>query len=178
MVTRWDDIDRSFAVMDELRRRMAGLFGDVDAGFGGAAFEPALWAPFSVTWPRINLHDGGADFTVFAEVPGMTEKDVRISVNQDVLTVEGERRVQPPEGYTVHRQERPSLQFARSFTLPAEVQADKAEATIRSGMLHITLPKVPEAQPRQITVRPAGAGPEKALEKGQGKKEEGGGKRS
>lgn len=156
MLTRWDDIERPFAVMDELRRRMDGLFGELEAGWRGGAFEPGVVSSFTATWPRINLYDGGKELFLQAEVPGLTDKDIRLSINQDVLTVEGERRVEAPQGYSVHRQERPAVHFARSLTLPAQVEVDQVSASIRNGMLEVTLPKVPEAQPRQITVRPAG----------------------
>jgi HSP20 family protein len=153
MLTRWDDIDRTFAVMDELRRRMDGVFGDIEAGWRGSTFEPGAWSAFAATWPRMNVHDEGNEFMVTAEVPGLTDQGVRLSINQDVLTIEGERKVEPPQGYSVHRQERVSVSFARSITLPAKVEADKASAVIRNGVLEVTLPKIPEAQPRQISVR-------------------------
>jgi HSP20 family protein len=155
MLSRWDDIERPFAVMEELRRRMDGLFGELEAGWRGGAFEPSLASAFTATWPRVNLHDAGTELILRAEVPGLTDKDIRLTINQDVLTVEGERRVEPPKGYSVHRQERPSVRFARSTTLPTGVQADRVSAVIKNGMLEVTLPKVPEALPRQITVRPA-----------------------
>ena len=158
MLTRWDDIERPFAVMEELRRRMDGLFGELEAGWRGGAFEPGVVSAFSATWPRITLYDGGREFFLQAEVPGLTDQDIRLSLNQDVLTIEGERRVESPQGYSVHRQERPAVHFARSLTLPTMVEPDQVSASIRNGMLEVTLPKVPEAHPRQITVRPAGTG--------------------
>ena len=88
-----------------------------------------------------------------AEVPGLADKDIKITMNQDVLTLEGERRVLAPEGYSVHRKERSSVRFARSFTMPCKVDVERVGATVRDGLLTITLPKTPESQPRRIAVR-------------------------
>ena len=162
MLTRWNDLDRTLAVMEELRRRMDGLFGELDVGPRADLVDrffnrDSLWSTFATTWPRMNLYDTGTDFLVLVDVPGLAEKDVRLSINQDVLTLEGERKAEPPQGYSVHRQERPSIKFSRSFTLPSKVESDKPSASIRNGVLTITLPKVAEAQPRQIAVKASSA---------------------
>ena len=101
----------------------------------------------------MNLHDAGAALVVQADVPGLAEKDLQISLNQDVLTISGERKVQAPEGYAVDRQERASVKFSRSFTLPTRVDGEKSTAEVKNGVLTVTLAKTPEAQPRQISVR-------------------------
>ena len=145
-ITRWDDYDRSFAVMNELRRRMDRMFGELEGAPGRAALA-------SQGFPRSALADTGAALTVTVEAPGLSEKDYKLTLNQEVLTVEGERRVEAPKGYAVHRQERQGLRFARSFTLPSRVDPEKVTAVARDGVLTVTLPKAPEAQPRQIQVR-------------------------
>jgi HSP20 family protein len=63
--------------------------------------------------------------------------------------------VAPPEGYSVHRQERTASRFSRSFTLPCAVNGDAISASLEHGVLTVTLPKAPESQPRQITVKSA-----------------------
>jgi HSP20 family protein len=103
--------------------------------------------------PRVNVWDNGTEFVLEAELPGLSEKDVTIRVNHDVLTLEGERKVEVPEGASVHRRERPSLRFARSFTLPTKVDPDKVTATLTNGVLTVTLARAADAQPRQIPVR-------------------------
>jgi HSP20 family protein len=70
-----------------------------------------------------------------------------------VLTLSGARKTAVPEGHSAHRQERPSFEFSRSYALPAKVDADKTHATLKNGVLTITLEKAPEVKPRQITVR-------------------------
>jgi HSP20 family protein len=103
--------------------------------------------------PRVHLYDVGNSLVVKADLPGMTEKDVTISLNQDVLTLGGERKADVPEGFAVHRQERAPIRFSRTFTLPTKVDAERAAAVLKNGVLTLTLPKVPEAQPRRITVQ-------------------------
>jgi HSP20 family protein len=83
----------------------------------------------------------------------VSERDLDISVEQSSLTIRGERRTKAPEGYSVHRQERASHSFARSFALPCRIDAEKATANLQNGILEMSLPKVAEEQPRQIQVR-------------------------
>jgi HSP20 family protein len=71
------------------------------------------------------------------------------------VTLKGERKVDVPEGLSVHRRERHAVRFAKSFELPTRVDADKVTATLKHGVLTLTLPKVAEAQPRQINVKAA-----------------------
>ncbi|MFO0762133.1 MAG: Hsp20/alpha crystallin family protein [Byssovorax sp.] len=158
MLTRFGDIDRTFAVMDQLRRRMDRLFDEyepprtrdalrnnladeVDRAFGRARF------------PRLTLADAGSSLVLRAEVPGLTEKQIQLSIQKDVLTMSGERPSDAPEGYVVHRQERAPLKFGRTFTLPCKIDPEKSTATLKNGVLTVTLTKAVEEQPRQIFVK-------------------------
>jgi len=158
MLTRFSDIDRTFTVMDQLRRRMDRLFEEYEPARGHSALRAnladeaeRLWG--RGRWPRLSLSDAGPSLLLKAEVPGLTEKDLQLSIHQDVLTMSGERKQDVPEGYFVHRQERAPLKFARSFTLPCKVDPEKSAATLKDGVLTVTLSKAPEAQPRQINVQ-------------------------
>jgi len=158
MFTRLRDLERTFSAMDEARRRMDRLFDEYydDKGWLRGAFFDDAGRPFGVqvgtVWPAVNLLDKQAALLLTAEVPGLSEKDVRIAINQDVLSLSGERKQDAPQNYAVHRQERLPVKFSRSFKLPCKVDLEKVTATVKDGILTITLPKVPEAQPRQITV--------------------------
>jgi HSP20 family protein len=88
-----------------------------------------------------------------AELPGMTEKDIELSLTADVLTLSGTRTVDAPEGYSVHRQERPTYRLSRSYTLPAKVDPEKVSAELKDGILLVTLEKAAEVRPRQIPVK-------------------------
>lgn len=139
--TDWRDLDRTFAMMNELRSRMAPLYGEFD--------EPRAVSGF----PRLNLFDAGNALTLKVEVPGLTEKDIQLTVDQDVLTLAGERKLDAPEGYSVHRQERLPMKFSRSFTLPCRINADSTTASLTNGVLTVTLAKTADAQPKQIAVK-------------------------
>ena len=146
MWTRWNDFDRTLAAMDELRRRFDWALADSE----GQGYEDT----FTRTgFPRVSFVDAGNAFLLRAEVPGLGENDVKLSVHQDVLSISGERKSEQLEGYTVHRQERAAVKFSRSFTLPTKVDAEKTTANLKDGVLSVTLPKAPEAQPRQIAVK-------------------------
>jgi HSP20 family protein len=76
-----------------------------------------------------------------------------VNVNHDVLTITGHRNIEAPKGYSTHRQERPTARFTRSFALPCKLDPEKTSAIVKHGLLTITMEKVPEAQPRQISVK-------------------------
>jgi HSP20 family protein len=146
MLTFYNGWDGS---LDELRRQMAQLFDEFDTvGFT----NPSLFGGAQV-WPRVNLADNGSELVITADVPGLSEKDIDVSLEKDVLTIAGERKTTTPAGYTAHRRERESFRFTRSFNLPYRVQSEKATATVKQGVLTIALPKIPEARPKRIEIR-------------------------
>jgi HSP20 family protein len=151
MLTKWSDfgfsdMDRTFSALSELRREMDRVFSDFDQGFG-------LGRSLGLNaGPRTNLFDTGSALVLKAEVPGVDEKDLNISVDQGTLTIRGERKDEVPEGYAVHRKEHGAFKFSRAFTLPCKVETEKVKASLKNGILELTLPKAPEAQPRQIEV--------------------------
>jgi HSP20 family protein len=153
MLSRFTSFDRTAALMDELRRRMDRAFDDFPAPFAPAGTFDDPWSLSEATWPTVNLYDTGTSLLYTAEMPGLTTKDVQIQLENDVLTVTGERKIQVPQGYKAHRRERPSASFTRSFNLPVKVDADKITATLKDGVLTLDLPKAPEVQPRQIAIR-------------------------
>ena len=113
--------------------------------------QSAGWGPGN--WPRMDLRDEGGRFLLFAEVPGLSEQEISLSLNQDVLTLAGERVIEVPAAHTVHRQERGSVKFNRSFSLPSPVDPEKVSATVKNGILTVMLEKAAESKPRQITVK-------------------------
>jgi HSP20 family protein len=152
MLSRWNDgrneFDDMFATLDSLRQDMNRLFGDA-LGRGRAG------GPGSTVWPRTNLIDAGSSLILAAEVPGLSDKDVEVTLNQDVLSMTGERKVTAPEGYSAHRQERAPIKFARSFALPSKVNPERVSATVKDGVLIVKLEKATEALPRQVKVNAA-----------------------
>lgn len=138
----WGDFERTFAAMDDLRRRFERT---LDRGPGEGPGR----------WPRMSLHEVDGAFVLRADVPGFVDKDINVQLENDVLTVSGERKAVAPEGYAVHRQERSALKFSRSFAIGARLNADGIEASLRDGVLTVRLPKAPEDQPRRIAVKAA-----------------------
>lgn len=140
----WADFDRTFAWMEAFRRQMDHAFEEPTLG---------LDLRSSRGFPSSNIYDAGNEFVVRADVPGLSEKDVNVSVNQDVLTISGARETGAPEGYTAHRRERLAVRFSRSFSFPAPVDMEKVKASVKNGVLTVHLAKAAEAQPRQISVK-------------------------
>ncbi|MDC0739894.1 Hsp20/alpha crystallin family protein [Polyangium mundeleinium] len=163
MLMRFGDVNRTFAAMDELRRRMDRLFDEYDSR-GGAwprstfffePFEAGLSSRTVATWPRLSVYDKGDALVIAADVPGMKESDIKLEIDQDVLTLSGERKADVPEGYALHKRERAPVKFSRSVALPCKVDTEKASAVLKDGVLTLTLAKSPEAQPRKIAVKSA-----------------------
>ena len=103
-----------------------------------------LWAPF------VDMYET-KDELVLAIDPGMSEKDVSLSITGDLLSVKGERRWQGAEQSALHV-ERVYGKFERLIQLPIAVQADRVKARYRDGVLEITLPKVEQVKPKEIKI--------------------------
>lgn len=156
MLTRWNHFRNlgrlgsadaePFESLDELRREMNRLLFDFERGFPASALETG-------ELPRISLEDAGAEFVIRAELPGMNEKDLELSVDERTVTIKGQRNDDVPEGYSVHRKERTAYRFARSLSLQTKVDANAVQASLKNGVLTVTLPKAKEAQPRKIDVQ-------------------------
>jgi HSP20 family protein len=147
--TGWSDDDDMFSTVNQLRQYMDEVLAN-DTGEQG--WTGRRGAQLGASWPRANLVDAGSTLMLSAEVPGLSEKEIKLSLDQDVLTLTGERATHPPDGYAVHRQERASIQFSRSFALPCRVDADRTSAVVRNGILTVTLAKASDAMPREISV--------------------------
>jgi HSP20 family protein len=148
MWTRWNDVDRMFNAMDLLQSGMNRLFTDYDR----SRPFPAAWLAAETT-PRTNLYDAGDHLEMKAEVPGLAKDDLSIRIQGNYLEISGIRKPDAPKGYSAHRVERGTSSFTRSFTLPADVDASKVEASLQNGLLSLTLPKAEAAKPKQITIK-------------------------
>ena len=150
MLTGWTDFDDTLRTLDLLQRRIDHAFD--------AWNEPA-WARVRgrrrarAAWPATNVFETPRAFVVKAEVPGLAEGDVTLSVEEDALVLRGERKTEVPEGYRVHLRERAPIAFSRTLPLPGRVDTDAISATLSQGVLTVTLPKAREALPRQIAVK-------------------------
>ena len=108
--------------------------------------------------PSVDIFENKDQIVLEAELPGMKPEDVNISVENNVLTIHGERKFEKKdENDNFHRVERSYGSFTRSFTLPPTVSSENVEATFDNGVLRLALAKREEAKPRRIEIR-AGAG--------------------
>lgn len=128
-----------------LQREVNRMFEDFARGFDLAPWSGPGWEGFQ---PRIDLRETDAAILVTAEMPGLEEKDFDLSLADGMLTLKGEKRRESEEEGPVHRVERSYGAFERTVPLPCEVDAEKATARYRSGVLTVTLPKTPAARRR------------------------------
>ena len=119
-------------------------------------FEPR-WDEFELVgeWaPKVDVVETKDAVVVKAELPGMEQKDINVELENQVLTIKGEKHQEKEEkGERFHRTERSWGAFSRTFRLPAAVEGGKVNATFKSGVLTVTLPKAPTAKGTTIPVK-------------------------
>ena len=153
VITRWDPF-REFSTLQD---RMNRLFRE---SYGPEGREESLT---STTFaPPVDVYEDEHNVTLKIEVPGIDEKDIDVRIENNVLTVHGERKFEKEEKEeNFRRVERQYGSFTRTFTLPNTVDAELVSANYEKGILKVTLPKKAEAKPKQIKVSVGG---EKTLE--------------
>lgn len=114
------------------------------------AVETAKRRVFS---PRADVHETDEAIVVVADLPGVADNSVEITLEQDVLTIKGEKETTRPEGFRLSYGERWNGDYERSFALSERVDKEKIEAGIKDGVLRLTLPKVRAAVARRIEVK-------------------------
>lgn len=140
-------INRTPLFRDPVFRSLASFANEFDR----ACAAPVRAAVRSAA-PAINIIGSETELVIEAEMPGLTLDDIEIVLNADELTIRGERRTVLPENAAVLRQERPSGSFERSFTLPAEIDSERATASLEHGVLTISLPKSKASRPRRLEI--------------------------
>lgn len=134
-----------------IREEMNRLFDDV---FSSLPFTEKRRGLLEGEWlPSVDVAETDENVVVTAELPGVSQDDVDITIVNDVLTLKGEKKEEKEikkENY--HRIERSYGSFQRSVSLPTGVKADQAKATYKNGVLHVTIPKVEEAKPKTIKI--------------------------
>lgn len=104
-------------------------------------------------FPALNIWEDERTLFVEAEVPGVTMDSIDVSILDGELTIRATRSFTLPEGAAVIRQDRPTGEFVRAFTLPCAVDESAIDASLKDGVLTITLPKAAEVMPRKIAVK-------------------------
>ena len=144
VLTRWEP----FRELANLQERMNRLFAEQVAGFGS---EETLTAGSFV--PPVDVYEDEHAIQLKLEVPGIDEKDIDVRLENNLLTIRGERKFEKEQKEeNFHRIERRYGSFTRSFTLPNSVNAEDVKADYDKGVLTIKLGKKAEAKPKQIKV--------------------------
>jgi len=139
-----------------LRRELDRLFDDAFRSFG---FGPSFGMTDRAAWaPSVDVRETDNSVEVLAELPGVDEKDIELTVADGVLTIRGEKKIdRQDKGEGWYMIERSHGTFVRSIPLPMEVDEGRASAAFKNGVLHVTLPAAPEAERKvhRIKVKPA-----------------------
>jgi HSP20 family protein len=136
---------------EELQNRLATLVGRAPVRTPSGK-EEALTVP---EWaPLVDIVEDEKEYLIKAEVPEVKKDDVRVTVQDDVVTITGERILEKEgKGKKYHRVERPYGRFVRSFTLPEDADGNKVAAEFKDGVLSVHLPKSEKAKPKTIEVK-------------------------
>lgn len=132
--------------MLDLQRSINQLFGTGRSG--GEDVALSAWTP------PVDIFEGENEYVIKLELPEISREDVKVNLNDQTLSISGERKIENEEkrdGY--HRIERSYGQFYRSFTLPPNVNTGAIDAQFKDGVLRLTLPKREEAKPKNIEVK-------------------------
>ena len=147
MLTRWDP----FRELNALQDRMNRLLQDSFSGQPSARGEESLVSGAFI--PPVDVYEDEHNIVLKMEVPGIDQKDIDLRVENNLMTVRGERKFEKDEKEeNFQRVERRYGAFVRSFTLPNTVDTDNVNADYENGVLKITLAKKAEAKPKQIKV--------------------------
>jgi HSP20 family protein len=144
-LVRWEPVREITSIQSEMNRLFNTFFDTPTAGNGSAARR---WIP------AMDLVETDDHFVLKADLPGLKEEDVNIEVEENVLTVSGERKAEHEdkrEGYV--RVERSYGSFRRSLTLPKGVDAEAVTANFENGVLEVRIPKPEERKPRRVAIQ-------------------------
>ena len=146
-VTAWHPVSDFATEFTTMQREIDRMFDR----FRGGTTEDGVTS----TWmPVVDIAERANDFHVKVELPGVKKEDVRITVQNNTLTIRGEKKLENEKnGENYHRVERSYGLFQRSFTLPTSVVSERIEASYDNGVLSITIPKAEEVKPREIEVK-------------------------
>jgi HSP20 family protein len=145
-IVRWEP----FNDLASIQSRMNRIFDEAFRGRSGTEEDWALGG----TWaPAVDIFEQNGNIVLRAELPGIDAKDVDIRVENNVLSLRGERKfANEVKREDYHRVERAYGSFSRSFTLPNVVDTEKIKADYKDGVLQVTLPQKEEAKPKQISI--------------------------
>ena len=152
MFIGWRNFDDTWRTLDLLQHRIDRAFAD--------PADPRLFASprswrrrIDAPWPATNVLETKEALVITADLPGVADSEVTVTVEDDTLVIRGERKAPVPPGYKTIGRQRAPVVFTRKLVLPIRVDAGAVTATLNLGVLTVTLPKAKEALPRQIAVK-------------------------
>jgi HSP20 family protein len=152
-VSRWDPFQDLLAIQDEMNQ----LFGRATGGGQNTQGRSQGQTGQRVWAPALDISERKDAYVVTVEVPGVNPDDLDITLEDGLLTIQGERQFTSESSeQQFHRVERRYGSFRRSITLPVQVKAEAIEASFENGVLEVVVPKAEEAKPKTITVRARG----------------------
>jgi HSP20 family protein len=153
-INRWDPFREVVALQNRVNNLFREMNDEGDNPLTAASFVPA-----------VDIYEDSRKVVLKLEVPGINEKDLDIRVENNTLTVKGERKFEKEEKEeNFHRIERRYGTFYRAFTLPSTVDTEHVQANYQNGILKLELSKKPEAQPKQIKVNVGGGAKQEETE--------------
>ncbi len=140
-IIKWDPWRDLLSLPDELGRFFGRTSGEWER------FARGVWSP------AVDMYESDKEIVVKAELPGLTAKDIDITVDEDMLTIKGERKFfKEAKEENYYRLERRYGTFERAVTLPASIQKNKAKATFKEGVLEIRMPTAKEVETKRVKV--------------------------
>lgn len=138
-----DRLSSDFRSLDKL---FESVFGETPFFGLRHAYSAGGWCP------AVDIRETDAELIVYAALPGLTKEDVTLEIKDNALVLSGSLKTRGSEEDVWVRRELPRGEFYRAFSLPADVQPDKAKAAMKDGILEVRLPKVEEAKPRKVEI--------------------------
>ncbi len=157
MLTRWENRWNPFKEMEDLHSRLSAL---INRSYGRAPMRGDAEGEESITFsewaPLVDVTEDDQGYVIKAELPEVRKEDVKVTVENGVLMLAGERKLEKEEkSRRYHRIERSYGKFVRSFTLPDDAEPDRVNAEFRDGVLRISVAKAEKARPKSIDVKVA-----------------------
>ena len=156
-IINYDPFREMRNLQDEVNRLFSSSFSRGEGGDNG--LTRGAWSP------SVDIFENKNEIVLEAEMPGINADDVNISIENNILTLTGERRFEKKdEGDNFHRVERSYGSFTRSFTLPSTVSSENAQAEFENGVLRLKLAKREEAKPRRIEIKAGSVSQQKTID--------------
>jgi len=144
-LVRWKPIRDMANMQDEMNHAFASIFGP-RSGYGGTE-DTGSWNP------DVDIVEDNDQVSVSVDLPGINKEDIQVQVEDNVLTIKGERKFAKDENQkNYHHMKRAYGSFYRTFSLPSTVAGDKIKANYKNGVLNIELPKIEDVKPKEIPI--------------------------